>query len=155
MIINISLEIVFEDFRVEILRTTEHPNSGLIDRHRLIQRHPLNFVILNSCQSASIVFLKICHGNSEFLFVQRSLQNDILLVVLRLLSLQKTIFMELGLNPFSKLFHIKMRSLCVCNFLRHFWLFSFFDPQMKTKNFDNHFLENFRSKFKFKFKIVN
>ena len=122
MIVNIASEVVFEDFRIEILWTTEHPNSGLIDRHRLIQRHPLNLVILNSCQSASIVFLEICHGNSEFFFVQRSLQNDVLLVVLRLLSFQEPIFMELGLNPLCQLLHISKRSLRVSSFLRHFSL---------------------------------
>ena len=125
MIVNISLEVVFEDFRVEILWTTEHPNSGLIDRHRLIQRHPLNLVILNSCQSASIVFLEICHGNSEFFFVQRSLQNDVLLVVLRLLSFQEPIFMELGLESLRKLFNFRMDSLVVvgfCCFLAHICL---------------------------------
>lgn len=113
MIVNIALEIVLEDFRIEILWATEHPNSGLVDRHRFIQRHPLNLVILNSCQSASIVFLEICNGNSEFLFVQRSLQNDILLVVLRFLSFQETIFMELGLNPLRELFYFRMDSLVV------------------------------------------
>ena len=122
MIVNIALEVVFENFRVEILWTTEHPNSGLIDCHRSIQRHPLNLVILNSCQSASIVFLEICHGNSEFFFVQRSLQNDVLLVVLRLLSFQEPIFMELGLNPLCQLLHINKRSLRVSSFLRHFSL---------------------------------
>ena len=133
MIVNISLEVVFEDFRVEILWTTEHPNSGLIDRHRLIQRHPLNLVILNSCQSASIVFLEICHGNSKFFFVQRSLQNDVLLVVLRLLSFQEPIFMELGLNPLCQLLHISKRSLRVCSFLRHFSLCLLLSADEKKK----------------------
>ena len=122
MIVNISLEVVFEDFRVEILWTAEHPNSGLINRHRLIQRHPLNFVIFNSSQPTSIVFLKICHGNCKFLFVQRSLQNNILLVVFRFLSFQEPVFMELGLNPLCQLLHISKRSLRVCSFLRHFSL---------------------------------
>ena len=133
MIVNIALEVVFEDFRVEILWTTEHPNSGLIDRHRLIQRHPLNLVILNSCQSASIVFLEICNGNSEFFFVQRSLQNDVLLVVLRLLSFQEPIFMELGLNPLCQLLHISKRSLRVCSFLRHFSLCLLLSTDEKKK----------------------
>ena len=133
MIVNIALEVVFEDFRVEILWTTEHPNSGLIDRHRFIQRHPLNLVILNSCQSASIVFLEICHGNSEFFFVQRSLQNDVLLVVLRLLSFQEPIFMELGLNPLCQLLHISKRSLRVCSFLRHFSLCLLLSTDEKKK----------------------
>ena len=133
MIVNIALEVVFEDFRVEILWTTEHPNSGLIDRHRLIQWHPLNLVILNSCQSASIVFLEICHGNSEFFFVQRSLQNDVLLVVLRLLSFQEPIFMELGLNPLCQLLHISKRSLRVCSFLRHFSLCLLLSTDEKKK----------------------
>ena len=133
MIVNIALEVVFEDFRIEILWTTEHPNSGLIDRHRLIQRHPLNLVILNSCQSASIVFLEICHGNSEFFFVQRSLQNDVLLVVLRLLSFQEPIFMELGLNPLCQLLHISKRSLRVSSFLRHFSLCLLLSTDEKKK----------------------
>lgn len=133
MIVNISLEVVFEDFRVEILWTTEHPNSGLIDSHRLIQRHPLNLVILNSCQSASIVFLEICHGNSEFFFVQRSLQNDVLLVVLRLLSFQEPIFMELGLNPLCQLLHFSKRSLRVSSFLRHFSLCLLLSTDEKKK----------------------
>ena len=133
MIVNIASEVVFEDFRIEILWTTEHPNSGLIDRHRLIQRHPLNLVILNSCQSASIVFLEICHGNSEFFFVQRSLQNDVLLVVLRLLSFQEPIFMELGLNPLCQLLHISKRSLRVSSFLRHFSLCLLLSTDEKKK----------------------
>lgn len=135
MIVNIALEVVLKDFRVEILWTTEHPNSGLIDRHRFIQRHPLNLVILNSCQSASIVFLEICNGNSEFFFVQRSLQNDILLVVLRLLSFQKTIFMELGLNPLCQLLNFNMSSLDISDFLRHACFFAYLCSQMKRKKF--------------------
>ena len=133
MIVNIALEVVFEDFRIEILGATKHPNSGLIDRHRLIQRHPLNLVILNSCQSASIVFLEICNGNSEFFFVQRSLQNDVLLVVLRLLSFQEPIFMELGLNPLCQLLHINKRSLRVSSFLRHFSLCLLLSTDEKKK----------------------
>ena len=133
MIVNIALEVVFEDFRIEILWATKHPNSGLIDRHRLIQRHPLNLVILNSCQSASIVFLEICNGNSEFFFVQRSLQNDVLLVILRLLSFQEPVFMELGLNPLCQLLHISKRSLRVCSFLRHFSLCLLLSTDEKKK----------------------
>ena len=133
MIVNIALEVVFEDFRVEILWATKHPNSGLIDCHRFIQRHPLNLVILNSSQPASIVFLKIRHGNCEFLFVQWSFQNDVLLVVLRLLSFQEPIFMELGLNPLCQLLHISKRSLRVCSFLRHFSLCLLLSTDEKKK----------------------
>ena len=119
MIINITLEVVLENFRVEILWTTEHPNSGLIDCHRLIQRHPLNFMVLNSRQPASVVFLEICYRNSKFLFVQGSLQNNILFAISNFLSFQKTIFMELGLNPLCQLLNFNMSSLDVGDFLRH------------------------------------
>ena len=111
MVIHVTVEVVLEEFRIELHRAAEHPHSRVIILHRSVHRHPLNSMEFHSHQTTHVVSLKICYRNRELLFVQGSLKKPVLLVLNSLLTLEEAVLVVLGLESFHHLLNFCVSSL--------------------------------------------